>query len=404
MKKRRTHIFYIVLFLLCIASCRRGELIVSLGLDDAYIVNRMTKLHLHPEYTGESYLWLLDGDTLSTERDLLFCKADTGTYHLTLHINDPVNPVTHEAIVVVSEEPIAFSPYISAVYDYRPAPGQFVGELPPYEVGDNEMTMREKALEYIGGSNRHIITLGAYGGYVTFGFDHSVCNQPGQFDFRLWGNAFWSTDTHPSGVARYGGACEPGIVMVSLDKNLNGLPDDEWYELAGSEYTKPQTRHHYTITYYRTPAGHQPTPHPTYSAITDTTFIRWTDNANMEGFLQRNTFHDHDYFPQWLSDSVLSFSGTCLPANAVYQAESNTYVLYAFDWGYADNAPNDSVSLNSFDIDWAVNSEGQPIHLPCIDFVRVYTAINQKAGVIGETSTELSGAADLHLLVSGDNN
>ena len=30
-----------------------------------------------------------------------------------------------------------------------------------------------------------------------------------------------------------GGNSEPGIVLVSKDMNGNGLPDDEWYELAG---------------------------------------------------------------------------------------------------------------------------------------------------------------------------
>ena len=38
-----------------------------------------------------------------------------------------------------------------------------------------------------------------------------------------------------------GGSSEPGIVLVSKDTNGNGLADDEWYELAGSEYNSPAT-------------------------------------------------------------------------------------------------------------------------------------------------------------------
>lgn len=53
--------------------------------------------------------------------------------------------------------------------------------------------------------------------------------------------------------------------------------------------------------------------------------------------------------------------------------------------------------LNSFDISWAVDSEGNYVHLPAIDFVRVMTGVNQYCGWIGETSTEISGARDLNI-------
>ncbi len=68
-----------------------------------------------------------------------------------------------------------------------------------------------------------------------------------------------------------------------------------------------------------------------------------------------------------------------------------------YDWGYVDNHPNAEAELNGFDIDWAVDADGKPVSLPGIDFVRVYSAINQSCGWLGETSTEISKAADLHL-------
>lgn len=37
-----------------------------------------------------------------------------------------------------------------------------------------------------------MISLGSYGGYVIFGFDHTVINVQGQKDFRVLGNAFYS--------------------------------------------------------------------------------------------------------------------------------------------------------------------------------------------------------------------
>ena len=43
-----------------------------------------------------------------------------------------------------------------------------------------------------------------------------------------------------------------------------------------------------------------------------------------------------------------------------------------------------------------------PVALPGIDFVRVQTGINQYCGWIGETSTELSKAVDLHIPILPD--
>ena len=47
-------------------------------------------------------------------------------------------------------------------------------------------------------------------------------------------------------------------------------------------------------------------------------------------------------------------------------------------------------------IDWAVRADGSPAELKTIDFVKVYTALHQQCGTIGETSTEVMGARDLH--------
>ena len=44
-----------------------------------------------------------------------------------------------------------------------------------------------------------------------------------------------------------------------------------------------------------------------------------------------------------------------------------------------------------------VDAAGLPVALPGIDFVRVYTGVNQYCGWIGETSTEITRAADLHI-------
>ena len=61
--------------------------------------------------------------------------------------------------------------------------------------------------------------------------------------------------------------------------------------------------------------------------------------------------------------------------------------------GYVDNRPDDT----TFDISHAVDTNRQPIDLDFVDFVRIYCATNQQYPIIGETSTELRIAEDLHL-------
>ena len=388
---RATSLLTCVLF---IVSCVQPDIpMVNLGIDDTYTVERMRTLILHPEYEGDTYAWRMGDEVISTHRDLIFCQAQAGTYHLQLEINNttPSYTLLHNTTIVVWDEHVAYSPYISKVLEYNPAPGQFINTMPQYEEGDTYATMLQKVEESIAGTNRTLISLGAWGGYVTFAFDHSVVNTPNQSDFLVEGNSFYASATSK------GGSSEPGIVMVSIDINQNGLPDDPFYQLAGSEYAAPSTQHQYSLTYYRTSANHTPQPDKKNS-LTDSTYIRWKDNQNQSGYLHKNTFHTQEYFPQWLKDSTLTFVGSRLPDNAYDPNGKGAYwVQQPFEYGYADCHPNDSIARCSFDIEWAVTNDGKPIHLPCVDFVRVYTGVFQQCGWTGEISTEISHARDLNI-------
>lgn len=291
----------------------------------------------------------------------------------------------------------AQSPYISKVYDFKPAPGQFVNEMPEYENGDSYEDMIKKVEACIVGDEKILISLGGYGGSLTFGFDHMVKNKPGKYDFKIWGNAFYS-DLNPNPDApTEGGNCEPGIVMVSYDANGNGIPDDPWYELAGSEYHKPQTIKDYRITYYKPDPNKKPTPDNEYPFLNDTTYIRWISNQGDSGYIYRNVFHSQSYYPEWVNKDNLVFEGSKLANNYIDESgEGSYYVQYAYRWGYADNHPNND-NRSNFDISWAVDKAGNLINLPGIHFVKVYTGINQYCGWLGETSTEIMGAEDLHI-------
>lgn len=233
------------------------------------------------------------------------------------------------------------------VLEYCPAPGQFINLLPLYETGDSEADMCRKAEAAF--QTGGMVSLGGFGGYITLALREPIPNRPNAFDFRISGNAFFLQGTDSLGNS------EPGIVSVSQDLNGNGLPDDPWYELAGSEYYKPETKHHYTKTWYKS----------------DTTLYV--------------PFHRQPYYPQWRTDTAFIVTGTCL--GTLRQDGLQRMLAY----GYADNRPNSDTIGISFDIDWAVDDEGNPVKLTHCDFVRVMTGVDEIYPYTGELSTEVGG-------------
>ncbi len=278
--------------------------------------------------------------------------------------------------------------FISKVYEYFPAPGQFVNESVKGDLAG--------AQKLVGSANA-LLSLGSYGGYVIFGFDHSVDNKDG-YDIGIYGNPLVNKGQEWS---------EAGIVMVMQDLNGNGLPDDNaWYELAGSEYNKSETIKRYRITYYNP------------KNLTDD--IRWKDNQGKTGYVLRNPFHNQAYYPTWVSNQdSLIFEGTLLKSTLVQENDPvygpGLITNKPFEWGYSDSGSpiflgiqaKEGRGYNVFDITNAVDADGRPVKLTYIDFVRVYTGQNCNGDpgtnpngpsrLLGEVSTEVAGAMDMHL-------
>lgn len=343
----------------------------------------------------------------------LICFDKNGNKKWSVRTGDIPSSIafTEKTLIKVEEnekpEEKKYSPYIYKVLEYRPAIGQFVNTMPEYVDGDTEETMRIKAENLLANNQQGMVNLGAYGGYIVFSFDHTVENKDGR-DINILGNAFNNKD-NINGIEVFAGSSEAGIVMVAQDKNKNGKPDDnEWFEIAGSAHGGKKEAffdimklvsadinfyNDYQITYYK--------PEKEINGKSDK-YIRWEDNKGNSGYKSKNEFHSQPYFPQWINDNKLVFKGSRLPQNGFnknYQnANSQPYfTLFRFAYGYVDNASNNDEDA-AIDIDWAVDKNGKKANLSGIDFVKVYTGINQENGWLGEASTEITGAEDLHLL------
>ena len=276
------------------------------------------------------------------------------------------------------------SPYCTKVFEYTPAPGQFINET---KTGgfDGSQTTPEAACRYAEQrfDEEIWVSLGGFGGYIVVGFDHSIDNTGG-YDLAVLGNSF-------------NGSSEPGIVWVMQDENGNGEPDDTWYELAGSETGKEETIQNYAVTYYRPSEPQQP--------------VRWTDNQGREGQIDYlKQYHRQEYYyPLWIEADSYTLTGTCLKERNYDASTNGTYwVNPHYDWGYADNfSPidrltdddnvNADVNANHFKMSNAIDASGKPKSLEFIDFVKVQVGVNTKSGWLGEVSTEVCGFYDYRL-------
>lgn len=326
-------------------------------------------------YITEAYNYTIKGDVLcfNQQGQLQYRLNEIGLNPNTIVFSDKASQNDASDI---PDDPNAPSAFANKVLEYMPAPGQFINTTTSaYEDGFSAEQVLERATEKL--KKKSVISLGGFGGTITVGFHQPIRNIKGEYDFKILGNASYNQNT---GTGALGGSAEPGIVLVSKDVNGNGLPDDEWYELAGSEYGKDTETRGYEITYHR--------PQPANGDV------RWTDNQGGEGYIYRNTYHQQDsYYPNWIEEDEITFRGTRLKDNAVN--EGGTWVGYCYPWGYADNHPYNTEHCQ-FKIDWAVTQNGRPVALDEIDFIRIYTAVNQNVGWTGEISTEIMTIEDLH--------
>lgn len=363
-------------------------------------VGRSVYLHPHIEYfDAPIFTWTVDGKEVdsSNNQTFVFTPNSQGEYLIEVNVSESKMHDTKEEtevgrnavvkVVCVSgtpaeklrQENVTSSMLWNKVYDFTPAPGQFINETGGAEFTGMESTM-EQAIDYATTRLRQFnyVSLGAFGGYIVVGFDHSILNNGGDdYDFAIQGNAFSSSN-------------EPGIVWVMQDTNGNGLPDDEWYELRGSETGKPETTQYYEVTYFR---GNRS------SGIT-----RWIDSDGISGRIDHNMYHTQPfYYPNWIVPDTYTLVGTCLRNRNVVDP-SGYWSNNSYDWGYVDNIGYDCITdenltgqgqMNGFKISNAMYPDGSKVDLEYIDFIKVQCGVQAQSGPLGELSTEVFSFEDL---------
>lgn len=338
------------------------------------------------EYAFDArYTWFVDGSEAASggQPEYAFAAETEGEHIVTVRMQNSYLTASHDLRVTVCPVEGTYrraatgNAACNRVFEFLPAPGQFINENCQAATMAEACTYAEERL-----AQTAYVSLGGFGGYIVVGFDHSIDNDGG-YNIAVTGNAFDDSS-------------EPGVIWVMQDENGDGLPNDTWYELRGSEYGKPETLPDYAVTYYRPADSGQPVP--------------WTDNAGGSGTIDRNNFHRQDYYPAWMAADRYTLRGVRLESRSYDLSGNGSYwVNPPFEWGYADNfsaidrltdggngqaEPMD----NHFRIADAVTFDGRGADLKYVDFVKIQTAVNQQCSWIGEVSTEVFGVKDYNLL------
>ncbi len=340
------------------------------------------------------YTWRLDDRIVAEGKstEYIFQGEKQGTYTLSLTMKNEYTENKQEFTLNVCPPEgtyyraasSASKPMVDSVCEYMPAPGHQVNGYSFGASFPEGCTMKQACdhILYDVWSQMYNISLGSCGGYVIARFDHSVDNSGGDWDLLIKGNP-------------YGYQSEPGVIWVSQDINGNGLPDDPWYELAGSEYGTDNSTYEYAITYYR----------PTQKASP----VKWVDNQGKSGTVPyMKDWNTKDYYWQeWVptdADGGHTYYGTQLRDRSSYDGGLSTIPPY--DWGYADNESSvdyfsepklGGVAVGHFKLSNAKTFDHQDANLKYIDFVKVQTGQIGSTPNLGDISTEVHYISDYHL-------
>ncbi len=269
------------------------------------------------------------------------------------------------------DSPLHYDPqdyWIKEVIEYKPAWGQHVNN-PAY----NDINKLYGAPA--SGAN-HIISLGSGGGYVIVRFDPPILNHPDNingYDFIIFGNAFFTgTDERWQ---------EPAYVEVMKDENSNGLPDDTWCLLKGSDTTPGSF---ISVTYNRTNSDYKPTNKSNYPRI-----------SYYPGYPDQITFNIFPFPPEKTGQTSKNVWGYADVTPTLDNPGVPDETFYTVPDTPGDYPINDgSGGGDAFKIEWAVDrNTGTPVVLDQIDFIKIISTATNTLEIVGEVSADIDAVA-----------
>ena len=390
-------LLYLLLPALCygIAGCSdddKNDSEISITLNESYSVVASKILTITPQVATAdvSYQWILTKNPvnavkdslLSTDASLAFIALQDGVYDITLKVIKGNESGSKDFIVNVTGETSQYSPYITAMYDFAPAPGTLANDCYKQDGYTKEDVMKIALGRIDNTSVGYLLDLGSFGGSVVVGFDHTVINIPGERDFRVYG----VNESVPNFVTA------PGLLFVAYDKNGNGKPDDdEWYEIKGSAHKDNIVDSNFSVTYHRPAKDKAPVQVGPFDPFQDRESVL-TENSLGESFYLSLLRNRKDLCPSWIDQDRFNIN--------IKPQVAGQYTLWQYDildWGYA-NAKDPDI-----DIDWAIDKDGNKVHLPGIDYIKVVNCVSSDdivrySSLQTTASTKFAGAADLHIL------
>ncbi|WP_194141387.1 hypothetical protein [Flavobacterium hungaricum] len=363
--------------------------VITIKLAAEFAIERYNVTEIAPEITIDNaegktpvYQWsakvtgkdgVVKDSIIGDSKTLLFIVPKTAVYDVNLKVT--VDKIVKEAAtkVTVSETGKTYTAKASKLIDFVPAPTHSIYS---YTTKDEAFQETQEIL-----NNGNAVYLGTYGGYIVTAFDHTVINAYGKRDFTV-------KMTAGSATTKYA----PVSIAVAYDANKNGIADEnEWYEIAGSEYYKATTVKNYEVTYQK------PNPAAIPAAGTaawqyDTAYLPWKDNKNGSGKITKTTARKFsNYYPDWLGDSyTLKGTKVTVPIKDVSDGAGTAFNVGTFEWGYG------GIKDPSIDISWAVDKEGKKVHLPGVDFVKVYVSSFAELGANGPLTSIFEEVSDLN--------
>ena len=340
----------------------------------------------------------------------------------------------------------------ATLYAFMPAAGQFVNEGmgsggwgDPYDASGNlkNIATTGMSLGYFGGSA--VYYFGANG--ITNSYKN-----PFGVDFIVYGNAFWN-NSEPGQVQVSEGHLVDGVYVPSTWYDLASSEYYTEYTTKGVTitYTNPTTNddvnntstkasvpysistssqtdlavnsnnfhnHSYfplnrfyfqtrTINSKSCPAIDKDTELTFYSYSDHTTGIgstlQFTNGTLFDQVARANAYFTGSHQPQYTIPGTFGFAdyypvktlGSAVAYNPYAtstQTSSSTFNTFLNTAGIDENGdPTEAGGGEPMDISWAVDSNGTPVNLTTIRFVRVYTAPGYNNGINGELSTEVRG-------------